>query len=96
MLHAIMTKLGKIVFTLVVLLLAGFAVTRMLGKKEGRLRTTPSPHLSSQEARDGGSDGGEVAAFDFIAPGKAPQLPSPRPYTPQDNTIAINLSEYAG
>ena len=96
MLHAIMTKLGKIVFTLVVLLLAGFAVTRMLGKKEERLRTTPSPHLSSQEAWDGGSDGGEVAAFDFIAPGKAPQLPSPRPYTPQDNTIAINLSEYAG
>ena len=89
-----MTKLGKIVFTLVVLLLAGFAVTRMLGKKES---PPPAGHRS-HEAVDAAdeSDGDATAAFDFIAPGKAPQLPSPRPYTPQDNTIVVNLSDYAG
>jgi NitT/TauT family transport system substrate-binding protein len=83
-----MTKLGKIVFTLVVLLLAGFAVTRMMAKKD-------PPGTSGQAAAADG-DAEALGDFTFIAPGKAPQLPSPRPYTPQDNTVAINLSEYAG
>jgi NitT/TauT family transport system substrate-binding protein len=87
-----MTKLGKFVFTLVVLLLAGFAVMRMLGKKD-ETPTRPSETASSATASDAG---GSVGDFDFIAPGKAPKLPSPRPYTPQDNTVVINLSEYAG
>ncbi|MEK7953355.1 OmpA family protein [Luteolibacter soli] len=90
-----MTKLGKIVFTLVVLLLAGFAVMRILGKKD----ETPNhagPHADTKEMVAPDGDSSIAAAFDFIAPGKAPQLPSPRPYTPADNTIAINLSEYAG
>lgn len=91
-----MTKLGKIVFTLVVLLLAGFAIMRLLGKKEegpgGR-----SPQVSSERA-DSPADEFSAAteSFDFIAPGKAPQLPSPRPYVPQDNTVVLNISEYAG
>lgn len=88
-----MTKLGKIVFTLVVLLLAGFAVTRMLGKKD-----TPAPTGHGHEAEmiipEG--DSSIAAAFDFIAPGKAPQLPAPQTYTPQGDTVVINLSEYAG
>ncbi len=85
-----MTKLGKIVFTLVVLLLAGFAVMRMAGKKGDAGRGGPVA------AEQGGTEEDATAAFDFIAPGKAPRLPSPRPYTPQDNTVVINLSEYAG
>jgi NitT/TauT family transport system substrate-binding protein len=88
-----MTKVGKIVFTLVVLLLAGFAVSRMMGKKDNappasRGEVVPPPEKNSGEDA--------TLAFDFVAPGKAPQLPSPRPYTPQDNTVVINLSEYAG
>jgi NitT/TauT family transport system substrate-binding protein len=97
MIGGIMTKLGKIVFTLVVLLLAGFAITRLLGKKDESRPTLPSPQASQHQ--DGSHDEGASSAtdsFDFIAPGKAPQLPSPRPYVPQDNTIVINLSEYAG
>lgn len=93
MFRGIMTKLGKIVFTLVVLLLAGFAVFRMAGKKDDR----PAAAGSGPAADTGSPEAGDAtAAFDFIAPGKAPRLPSPRPYTPQDNTVVINLSEYAG
>lgn len=93
MFRGIMTKLGKIVFTLVVLLLAGVAVMRMASKKDDR----PSAGGSSPAADSASSEAGDAtAAFDFIAPGKAPRLPSPRPYTPQDNTVVINLSEYAG
>ena len=95
MLPPIMTKLGKIVFTLVVLLLAGFAVMRILGKKD----ETPghaAPRADTREMVAPEGDSSISAAYDFVAPGKAPQLPSPRPYTSQDNTIAINLSEYAG
>ena len=88
-----MTKVGKIVFTLVVLLLAGFAVSRMMGKKDNPPPASGGEVVSPSE-EDGGADA--TAAFDFVAPGKAPQLPSPRPYTPQDNTVVINLSEYAG
>src|SRR5687768_16879274 len=47
----IMTKLGKIVFTLVVLLLAGFAVMRMLGKKE-----THGPITHSSETHSNAND----------------------------------------
>jgi len=86
-----MTKLGKIVFTLVVLLLAGFAVSRMLGKKEAAAERRSETHSGETATEDA-----EASAFDFIAPGKAPQLPVPRPYTPVDNTVVINLSEYAG
>ena len=89
-----MTKLGKIVFTLVVLLLAGFAVMRMLGNKDDKPRS--DSRADSREMVTPEGDSNVTASFDFIAPGKAETLPSPRPYTPQDNTIAINLSEYAG
>ena len=88
-----MTKLGKIVFTLLVLLLAGVAVTRMMASKD----RAPAAGHPSGEAAPASPAGEELAAeFDFIAPGKAPQLPSPRPYAPQDNTVVVNLSEYAG
>ncbi|QJE98008.1 phosphate ABC transporter substrate-binding/OmpA family protein [Luteolibacter luteus] len=98
MLPDIMTKLGKIVFTVIVLLLAGFAVTRMLGKKDQRDHGSGSHASEATRASDASADQAEspVSSFDFIAPGKAPQLPSPRPYTPQNEIITVNLSEYAG
>jgi NitT/TauT family transport system substrate-binding protein len=94
-----MTKFGKILFTLVILLLAGFAVMRLLSTKDAGAGNATSPPVSTSS---GGSAGGHepdtaaTAEFDFIAPGKAPQLPSPRTFTPQDNIITVNLSEYAG
>ncbi|WP_367872129.1 phosphate ABC transporter substrate-binding/OmpA family protein [Luteolibacter sp. Populi] len=93
-----MTKLGKIVFTLVVLLLAGFAVMRVLNKKQdGPARTTQSSPQKEKEGEDSTPAADDAtASFEFIAPGKAKQLPSPRPYAPVDNTILVNLSEYAG
>lgn len=90
-----MTKLGKIVFTLVVLLLAGFAVLRMMSKKAdpaGAVRNGPD----AAEETVTPDAAAALGDFDFIAPGKAERLPSPRPYTPQGDTVVINLSEYAG
>jgi NitT/TauT family transport system substrate-binding protein len=92
-----MTKLGKIVFTLVVLLLAGFAIMRLLGKKEQGGSQAPSSHVSQGHGESPADESPAATdSFDFIAPGKAPQLPSPRTYVPQDNTIVLNISEYAG
>jgi NitT/TauT family transport system substrate-binding protein len=92
-----MTKLGKIVFTLVVLLLAGFAIMRLLGKKEQGGSQAPSSHVSQGHGEKPADESPAATdSFDFIAPGKAPQLPSPRTYVPQDNTIVLNISEYAG
>jgi NitT/TauT family transport system substrate-binding protein len=99
MLRLLMTKFGKILFTLVILLLAGFAVMRLLSTKDAGAGNATSPPVSTSS---GGSAGGHepdtaaTAEIDFIAPGKAPQLPSPRTFTPQDNIITVNLSEYAG
>jgi NitT/TauT family transport system substrate-binding protein len=85
-----MTKFGKLVFTLVVLLVTGFAIFRMIGRKQD-----PAPTAGGSSPAPAG-EVGSVGDFDFIAPGKAPRLPSPRPYSPQDNTVTLNLSEYAG
>ena len=74
-----MTKLGKIVFTLVVLLLAGFAVMRMLGNKDDKPGTAPQAEHREMVTPEG--DSNISASFDFVAPGKAQALPSPRPYT---------------
>jgi len=65
-----MTKLGKIVFTLIVLLLAGFAVTRMLAKKDEKARSAPHADTRGMVTPDG--DSSVAASFDFIAPSKAP------------------------
>jgi NitT/TauT family transport system substrate-binding protein len=96
MLPSTMTKLGKIVFTLVVLLLAGFAVMRMLGNKDDKRGPAPGPQVEHRDMVTPEGDTNITASFDFVAPGKAQALPSPRRYTPTDTTIAINLSEYAG
>lgn len=95
-----MTKLGKIVFTLVVLLLAGFAVTKLLNKKDS---SGPRPPVVVKEGETpkqatlpapGGDEA--TAGFEFKAAEKAKQLPAPRAYVPKDNTILVNLSTYAG
>jgi len=86
-----MTKLGKFIFTLVVLLLAGFAAFRMLNRDGA-----PRPAAAEPSGSPAVAPGESATDFDFIAAGKAPQLPPARPYTPQGDTIVINLSEYAG
>ncbi len=98
-----MTKLGKIVFTLIVLLLAGFAVTRLLKKEEAGKQSPQHSQVQGDKkdgeakpAEGGGDKDAAIASFDFIAAEKAKQLPSPRAYAPTDNTILVNLSEYAG
>lgn len=90
-LHANMTKLGKLVLLSVALLAAGFAVTRMPAMRTPADRAPSAGHESAGTAGPAAAAGPAV-----IAPGKAPQLPPPRTHTPLDGTIVINLSEYAG
>ncbi len=84
-----MTKLGKILFTLVVLLLAGFGIYRWMGQapasSPGGADTTPTAEGS-----------GVAEQFDFLVPGPAPKLGAAQPYRLTDDTVVLNLSEYAG
>lgn len=84
-----MTKFGKVVFTLVVLAVAGFAIHRWMGRApsaaEGPAQTASAPD---------GSD--PVDSFDFVVPGPAPKLGAAQPYRIADGTVVLNLSEYAG
>jgi len=96
-----MTKLGKIVFTLIILALAGFAGFRLFNKGGDRPQVTEAPPGESATptpppAAPAKVDTEALAEFDFIAPGKAEKLPPARTYKPQGDTIVINLSEYAG
>lgn len=82
-----MTKTGKIVFTLIIVLLAALAISRWTNRSE-----TPSAG-SPDEA---GSDGSAAEQFEYLIPGPAPKLPAPQTTPLEDNTVVINLSEYAG
>jgi NitT/TauT family transport system substrate-binding protein len=94
MLPPAMSSKGKILFTLVVIAVATFAIVRLTKKKPNEPGHPPAATSSGQQA--GGDSDSPALEFDFLAPGKAPQLPAPRTYKPEGGTVAINLSEYAG
>ncbi len=85
-----MTKLGKIIFTVVVLGIAALAITNWLPK----VGKSPDAEPANPP---GGSGGGDREEVRFItAPDRAPRLPEPQSYVVKDNTLVIELSEYAG
>lgn len=84
-----MTKLGKVIFTLVVLLLAAFGIYRWMGQ-------TPAPSPGTAETTQTAEGGGVAERFDFLVPGPAPKLGAAQPYRLTDDTVVLNLSEYAG
>lgn len=100
-----MTKLGKFVFTLAVLALAAWGIYRWMQPQAGK---PTSPQASSeegrtqentstkQEAKSGEDSDSEKESFDFLPPGPAPKLGAAQPYRLVDNTVVLNLSEYAG
>ena len=90
-----MTKIGKLFFTLIVLVVAAFGIYRWMNH-------APVPQggggVDSSHSDATVSTGGASGAdeFDFLVPGPAPKLSPAQTYQPADNTVVINLSEYAG
>jgi NitT/TauT family transport system substrate-binding protein len=87
-----MTKLGKFVFTLVVLALAAFGVYRWLNNPA---TTSPATGNPAGETADEPREE-EVPSFRYIVPGPAPKLGAAQPFRMNGDTVVLNLSEYAG
>ncbi len=89
----VMTKLGKISFTLAILVLAAFGIYRWM-------KPAPVPSGGSvasegtADAKEDASD--ESTSFDFLVPGPAPKLGAAQPFRMANDTVVLNLSEYAG
>jgi NitT/TauT family transport system substrate-binding protein len=84
-----MTTRGKLVFTLILLAVVGLGVSRWWSK----LKPASLPGIVSGVLGEK-SDGAEakLATTQF----EVPKLAPPAPYTPKDNIVDVELSEYAG
>ena len=103
-----MTKFGKLLFTLVIIILAAVAALRVMrgaandGDSSARHDTAKSSAETAGNASaaaapsQSGTEAPAEKAFDYLPPGLVPKLSSSQPYRPQDNTVIINISEYAG
>jgi NitT/TauT family transport system substrate-binding protein len=93
-----MTAKGKIVFTLLFLAVIGFGVWKWWDKLAPKGSTPGSPGLTQTATP---ATGGAAPAA-FQAPElvetltETPKLPAAGAYQPKDNTLDIELSEYAG
>jgi NitT/TauT family transport system substrate-binding protein len=88
-----MTTRGKLVFTIIFLALVGLGVSRWWPKLQpGRDNKPSSSVTKSDSAKEDEKAGPELAVTKF----EIPRLDPPAPYQPKDNTIDIELSEYAG
>lgn len=87
-----MTKLGKFVFTLVVLALAAFGVYRWLNSAAP---TDPATGNPAGETADEAAEE-EGPSFRYVVPGPAPKLGAAQPFRMNGDTVVLNLSEYAG
>lgn len=95
-----MTKLGKLVFTLVILIIAGVAIFNWWPKEKPAAATavnsaTASPSGSNTSTAPATDSGDSTNPF-ITVPDEVPRLPAPQSYQVKDNTILIELSEYAG
>ena len=101
-----MTARGKFVITLLILGLAAFGAYKWWNRlAPAALATATAPAAPAGSSASSGSataSGASAAASkiddaEFVAPLTAcPILPPPAAYVPKDNTIDIELSEYAG
>ena len=82
-----MTTRGKIIFTLLFLGFVGFGVVRWWGK----LKPSSGPLSKIAEVAKNDADP-QLATTQF----EVPKLDPPGAYVPKDNTLDIELSEYAG
>lgn len=84
-----MTKLGKVVFTLLVIALTSFGIYRWLNRENPGQNPPATPSSTKEAAPD-------AAPIEFIVPGPAPKLGAAQPFRMANNTVVLNLSEYAG
>ena len=88
-----MTTRGKIVFTIVFLALVGLGVSKWWPKLQPGRQGQPSSQVpKSEPAKEGEKAGPELATTKY----EIPRLDPASAYQPKDNTIDIELSEYAG
>ncbi|HRE83541.1 MAG TPA: phosphate ABC transporter substrate-binding/OmpA family protein [Opitutaceae bacterium] len=88
-----MTNLGKFVLALLILGVAGVGVYKWWDK----LNPAATSSATASSASGSSSSGPDLNAADFIAPLDAcPLLPPAAAYVAKDNTIDLELSEYAG
>ena len=87
-----MTARGKFVLTLLVLAIAGFGAYQWLNRLQPNApSTSTTPTAAAQPAAS------SLDAADFVEPLLAcPLLEPPGTYLPRDNTVDVELSEYAG
>src|SRR6185503_2485573 len=84
-----MTTRGKIVLTILVLGVVGFGVWKWWDKLAASPRTGPQTQAGS-----GGEKSTPAALVETQV--EVPPLAAPAVYQPKDNTVDIELSEYAG
>lgn len=96
-----MTARGKFVFTILLLAVVGYGAWKWWDKINPR--RTSGPVTASQSARSGTGSAKESApAVETLAAGltetlyEVPRLAGPAVYQPKDNTVEVELSEYAG
>ena len=94
-----MTAKGKIVFTILILAVVGFGVWRwkdkLLPQHGGTAQSTPVAMAPS--ANNAAPATATVQASEVVETlTETPKLPAALPYQPKDNTVDVELSEYAG
>lgn len=88
-----MTKLGKFVFTVILLAVVGFGVSRWWSRLSPN-RPADSAHRTEQKA-DAESSADEAPKV-VETQTEVPRLAPPGAYVPKDNIVDVELSEYAG
>ena len=83
-----MTKLGKFVFTVILLAMLAFGISRWWPKLNPNAPHSSAGHTETDSAT---SDAKTVPTETEV-----PRLAPSAPYTPKDNTLDIEISEYAG
>ncbi|AHF94110.1 hypothetical protein OPIT5_05790 [Opitutaceae bacterium TAV5] len=93
-----MTARGKFVLTLLILGLAGFGAYKWWDKlKPASAPSSAAAPASAAATTAAGETHTAIDAAEFVAPLFAcPNLPPAAAYVPKDNTIDLELSEYAG
>jgi NitT/TauT family transport system substrate-binding protein len=91
-----MTARGKIVLTLIVLLVAAGAAWKWWPRLATKYTPSAQRSASSSPTENPGSPGTTTAAELVETQTEAPKLAPPGTYQPKDNTLDIELSEYAG
>ncbi len=87
-----MTNAGKFIFTLILLAIVGFGISRWWNKLSPS-KEAPRSGASTESAQP---DPGAAAVKLADTQTEVPRLAAPAAYTPKDNIVEIELSEYAG